>query len=105
MDERGFSWNREQKFAGVAFKRHTDFMVRISIRELHIKTGDWVKKAAYTGGIIIMERGWPVAKILPFAKEDQGIAFGNRILMPGFSDLPKTGHDSSEYIFEDRQRP
>ncbi len=36
---------------------------------------------------------------------DQGIVFGDRILVLGFSDLPKMDHDSSEYIFEDRQRP
>lgn len=79
-------------------------MVEISIRELHMKTGDWVRKAAHADGIVIMERGQPVAKIVPFVKDDQGITFANRILLPGFSDLPKIGHDSGNYISEDRER-
>ena len=79
-------------------------MLQITIRELHMKTGDWVRKAARAEGIVVLERGRPVAKIMPFTEDDRGTLFSDRTLVNGFSDLPLTRHDSAEYISEDRDR-
>jgi antitoxin (DNA-binding transcriptional repressor) of toxin-antitoxin stability system len=37
----------------------------ISIRELHDKTGEWIREAAEHGEILATNRGKTVAKILP----------------------------------------
>src|SRR4051812_48607982 len=86
-------WLRcEGELATLCLKCHIEHMVEISIRELHMKTGEWVRKASDAEGIVILERGRPVAKIVPFTDSDNGIAFANRTLVPGFSDLPKMAH-------------
>lgn len=82
---------------------HNEHMFEISVRELHMKTDDWVRKAAQTGGVIVLERGEPIAKIAPFVEED-GLTFSQRKLVKGFSGLPKIRHDSTRYISEDRER-
>jgi len=80
-------------------------MLRISIRELHMKTGDWVRKATQSDeGIIVMEHGKPLAKIVPVTPDDFGTSFAQRPLVEGFLDLPILLHDSAEYISEDRER-
>src|SRR5205085_1606603 len=43
-------------------------MKTISIRQLHEKTGEWVRKAERHGEIIITDRGEPIAKIIPEQK-------------------------------------
>lgn len=83
---------------------HIEHMVQISIRELHMKTGEWVRKAAHAGSIVVMDRSQPVAKLVPFAPEDQGKAFADRPLAKGFSGLPKMRHDSTRYLSQDRER-
>ncbi len=82
---------------------HNEHMFEISVRELHMKTGDWVRKAAQTGGVIVLERGEPIARIVPFV-EDDGLTFSKRKLVKGFSGLPKIRHDSARYISADRER-
>jgi antitoxin (DNA-binding transcriptional repressor) of toxin-antitoxin stability system len=42
-------------------------MKTISIRELHHKTGEWVRSAARFGEIHVSERGKTIAKIVPQA--------------------------------------
>ena len=42
-------------------------MRRISIRELHIDSGRWVRDAAERGPLIITERGRPIAAFQPYA--------------------------------------
>jgi prevent-host-death family protein len=39
-------------------------MEKISIRDLHFKTGEWVRKAAAGEGVVITDRGRPVATLL-----------------------------------------
>jgi len=39
-------------------------MVKISNRDLHIKTGEWVRKTAAGEGVVITDRGRPVASPL-----------------------------------------
>ena len=83
---------------------HIEHMVQITIRDLHMKTGDWVRKAAHSGNIVVMDRRRPVAKLVPFTAEDEGKSFADRPLVKGFSALPKSRHDSTRYLSEDRER-
>jgi antitoxin (DNA-binding transcriptional repressor) of toxin-antitoxin stability system len=41
-------------------------MKTISIRELHLKTGRWVRHAATRGPIVVADRGRSVAGLQPF---------------------------------------
>jgi len=79
-------------------------MLQISIRDLHIKTGEWVRKAVQAGGIVVMDRKRPVAKLVPFTPADQGNDFADRPLANGFGLLPKMHHDSTLHLSEDRER-
>jgi len=79
-------------------------MVQISIRDLHMKTGDWVRKATQMGNIVVMDRRRPVVKLVPFTAEDAGKSFAERPLVKGFSALPRSRHDSTRYLSEDRER-
>ena len=83
---------------------HIEHMVQITIRDLHMKTGDWVRKAAHSGNIVVMDRRRPVAKLVPFTAADEGRSFADRPLVKGFSTLPKSRHDSTPYLSEDRER-
>jgi antitoxin (DNA-binding transcriptional repressor) of toxin-antitoxin stability system len=69
-----------------------------------MKTGEWVRKAASAGGIVVMDRRRPVAKLVSFAPEDQRKSFAARRLVKGFSALPKSSRDSTRYLEEDRER-
>lgn len=69
-----------------------------------MKTGEWVRKAALSGSIVVMDRQRPVAKLVPFTSEDEGKTFAERPLVKGFSNLPKLRHDSTRYLSEDRDR-
>jgi antitoxin (DNA-binding transcriptional repressor) of toxin-antitoxin stability system len=79
-------------------------MLEITIRDLHMKTGEWVRKAARAGNIVVKDRGKPVAKLVPFTLHDEGTHFADRPLVKGFSALPKLRHDSTSYLSEDRER-
>ena len=83
---------------------HNVHMVQITIRDLHMKTGEWVRKAAQAGGIVVMDRRRPVAKLVSFSAQDQGKAFADRRLVKGFDALPKSSHDSTRHLSEDRER-
>ena len=45
---------------------HNVHMKTISIRELHLKTGRWVRHAASRGPIVVTDRGRRVAALQPF---------------------------------------
>jgi prevent-host-death family protein len=45
---------------------HNVHMKTISIRELHLKTGQWVRHAASRGPIVVTDRGRRVAALQPF---------------------------------------
>jgi prevent-host-death family protein len=84
-------------------------MKTISIRELHEKTGQYIRKAAETGGIYITERGRVVAKIVPQEEQPLTPYFARRKLTPAFGKLMKTrklrgGTDSTEAVSRDRDR-
>ena len=85
-------------------------MKTITIRELHEKTGQWVRQAARHGEIAITDRGRTVAKIVPQASEPEVPYFARRKLTPAFRKLMESGKlrggtDSTTIISEDRDRP
>jgi prevent-host-death family protein len=45
---------------------HNVHMKTITIRELHLKTGQWVRHAASRGPIVVTDRGRRVAALQPF---------------------------------------
>jgi prevent-host-death family protein len=57
---------RVRIFASVEAMCHNVHMKTISIRELHLKTGRWVRHAASRGPIVVTDRGRRVAALQPF---------------------------------------
>ena len=79
-------------------------MERVSIRDLHLKTGELVRRAALGEGVVVTERGRPLASIVPVRPGDLGTPFGERRTLPEFDALPATTGDSTKYVSEDRDR-
>ncbi len=78
-------------------------MKTISIRELHAKTGAWVRAASHRGRLLVSDRGRPVAVLAPWDNRPVTV-FGKRKRVSGFDALPPVGGDSSRTISEDRDR-
>ncbi len=57
---------------------HNVHMKTISIRELHLKTGRWVRQAATRGPIVVTDRGRRVAALQPFDESMTGRPLPNR---------------------------
>ena len=79
-------------------------MDQIGIRDLHLKTGEWVRRAARGEGVVITERGRPVASLIPFAPDTPGRLFRDRHVLPEFDALPSVPGDAAVYVSEDRDR-
>jgi antitoxin (DNA-binding transcriptional repressor) of toxin-antitoxin stability system len=82
-------------------------MKTISIRELHERTGAWVRKAVELGAIIVAERGKPLARLEPVPDVRSANPFRARRVRPGYARLRgKLGRatDSTAMISEDRDR-
>ena len=78
-------------------------MKSISIRELHTRTGHYVRRAA-TEPITVTDRGETIAIIQP-APAPARVTFAQRRLRPGFLKLqskPLLGVDSGQILSEDR---
>ena len=85
-------------------------MKTISIRELHERTGEYVRKAAEAGEIFVTDRGKTVAKIVPQHDKPETPYFARRLLTPAFQKLMTSGKlrggtDSTKIVSEDRDRP
>jgi antitoxin (DNA-binding transcriptional repressor) of toxin-antitoxin stability system len=85
-------------------------MKTISIRELHERTGEWVRKVGHYGEIQVTDRGHAVAKLVPKTSEPEVPYFARRKLSPAFRKLMESGKlrggaDSTITISEDRDRP
>jgi antitoxin (DNA-binding transcriptional repressor) of toxin-antitoxin stability system len=84
-------------------------MKTISIRELHERTGEWVRKANHHGEIMVTDRGQVVAKIVPEGSKSELPFFARpRKLSRAFARLQasgklKGGVDSTIAISEDRE--
>ena len=83
---------------------HIVHMKEITIRELHLKTGAWARKAAADGQIIVTERGHPLVTLMPYHPSHRGISFSERKLAPEFSRLKSMTGDITEIISDDRNR-
>jgi len=83
-------------------------MKTISLRELHNKTGRWVRSVKDEEEIIVTDRGQAIASLTPIKKQPaKTITWGNRPLLPGYAAAMKAGKlksggDSSTGISEDR---
>lgn len=82
-------------------------MKTISIRELHEKTGALVREARRLGGLVVTERGAPVARLEPLAESRQVNPFRDRRLLPGYARLLRSGKlgrgaDSTRVVSDDR---
>lgn len=78
-------------------------MKTVSIRELHTRTGHYVRRTA-SEPISVTDRGQTIARLVPVI-EPTGVTFAERRLRPGFRKLqarPMTGIDSGKLISEDR---
>lgn len=89
---------------GIGPMCHIEHMVAITIRDLHMKTGAWVRKAALHDGIVVMDRKLPVARIIPFKEAEAGCSFADRELVKEFRGMRRLKVDSSHLVSEDRDR-
>jgi antitoxin (DNA-binding transcriptional repressor) of toxin-antitoxin stability system len=83
----------------------------ISIRELHARTGHYVRKAT-TSPVVVMDNGRPVAELralggerAPAGKRCQP-RWKERVLLPGYAAIMNkpVGGDSTSSISDDRER-
>lgn len=82
-------------------------MKTISIRELHERTGAWVRKAVELGAITVTERGRPLVRLEPVSANRPANPFRSRRLRPGYARLRGTlgkGTESTTIVSDDRER-
>jgi antitoxin (DNA-binding transcriptional repressor) of toxin-antitoxin stability system len=82
-------------------------MKEISIRELHRRTGAWVRDARKYGSILIRDRSTPVAKLIPVSEEPAVNLFEGWKPQQKFAkalDRPVSGTPVEEIIGQDRNR-
>jgi antitoxin (DNA-binding transcriptional repressor) of toxin-antitoxin stability system len=82
-------------------------MKTISIRELHERTGAWVRKAVELGAITVTDRGRPLVRLEAVSDARSVNPFRERRLRPGYARLRGRlgrGTDSTAIISEDRDR-
>jgi antitoxin (DNA-binding transcriptional repressor) of toxin-antitoxin stability system len=82
-------------------------MKEISIRELHRRTGAWVRDARKYGSILIRDRSIAVAKLVPVDEEPAVNVFENWRPRKKFADAldrPVGGTPVEEIIGQDRDR-
>lgn len=83
--------------------------IEIPIRELHARTGHYVRKARQQL-IVITNHGKKVAELHPYAPSGPSSAapsWARRLQEPGFREVvaePVSGKDSTDIIAEDRDR-
>ncbi|MDA2923422.1 type II toxin-antitoxin system prevent-host-death family antitoxin [Acidobacteria bacterium AH-259-L09] len=77
-------------------------MKRISIRELHMNTERWVRKAAEQEEIVVTDRGTPVVTLAPYDRSKGGKPLPNR--WNQIKRMPKIPVDSAVYVSEMRNR-
>ena len=84
-------------------------MKTITIRELHARTGQWVRQAVRHGQIRVTDHGRTVARIVPDTEPAPIAYFARRKLSPAFQRLVNSGKlsrgtDSTFIISEERDR-
>ena len=82
-------------------------MKSISIRQLHEKTGEWVRLAHMHEQIAITERGRPIATLAPFRTPAKANRFAARKVLPAYKKFRgklSGGTDSGKILSEERER-
>jgi antitoxin (DNA-binding transcriptional repressor) of toxin-antitoxin stability system len=82
-------------------------MKEISIRELHRRTGAWVRSAGKYGSILVRDRRRPVARITPATEEPDVNRFAVWKPQRRFTtalDRPVGGQPLADIVSEDRDR-
>jgi antitoxin (DNA-binding transcriptional repressor) of toxin-antitoxin stability system len=82
-------------------------MRTISIRELHQRTGAWVRKAVELGAITVTERGRPLVRLEAVSTSRPTNPFRSRRLRPGYARLRGKlgkGTESTTIVSDDRER-
>ena len=83
-------------------------MKKVTIRELHAKTGELVREASRHGEILVTDNGRTVAKILPETEGGAVPYFAQRKMSTAFLRLDQRGksgqgQDVTDMIAQDRE--
>ncbi|HEX5069907.1 MAG TPA: hypothetical protein VFV78_06790 [Vicinamibacterales bacterium] len=76
-------------------------MKTISIRDLHLQTGRWVRHAASQGPVVVTDRGRRVAALQPFDASVAGRPLPNR--EAAIRKRSKISVDSAQYLSDTRE--
>lgn len=82
-------------------------MKQVSLRQLHEKTGTLVRNARRLGGLIVTDRGAPIARIEPIESRAAPNPFRTRNVLPAYDRLLRSGRlgrgtDSTQMVSDDR---
>jgi antitoxin (DNA-binding transcriptional repressor) of toxin-antitoxin stability system len=82
-------------------------MKQVSLRQLHEKTGSLVRSAKRLGGLVITDRGEPIARIEPVESRQVANPFLSRRVLPAYQRLLRSGRlgggaDSTQIVSDDR---
>ncbi len=67
--------------------------IEIPVRELHARTGHYVRKASASLRVIVTDNGRPIAEIRPVGSgETAAIPWDERQMLPGFRKASRQGH-------------
>jgi len=83
-------------------------MRAITIRELHMATGKWVRQATLSGEVHVTERGRIVAKLMPAKPLPATPYFARRKLTPAYRKQARFligGQDATVMVSKERDRP
>ncbi|MCC7373845.1 MAG: type II toxin-antitoxin system prevent-host-death family antitoxin [Verrucomicrobiales bacterium] len=83
-------------------------MKEVTLRELHARTGEWVREASRCGQIVVTDNGRPIARIVPETGESEPPYFAARRPSKAFRNLDRSGKtgrgsDVTQGISEDRE--
>jgi len=81
--------------------------LEIPVRELHARTGHYIRKVSEHGRILITHRGKPMAELRPLASDSVETSWGDRRILSAFAavmDAPIGGTDSTAAVADDRDR-
>ena len=81
---------------------HTVHMKAISIRELHLQTGHWVRSIGERGPTVVTDRGRPVATLVPFEARAVRKRLPDREAT--IAKLPRIQVDTTGVVSEGRDR-
>jgi len=82
-------------------------MKQVTLRELHENTRALVREAVRAGGIVVTDRGTPIARTEPAGYQSSDKRFKHRRVLPAYQELLDAGAlqggtDSTQMVREDR---